>query len=308
MKDDSKLSLGILAGLGAGVLWGLVFVAPQIIPDFSPLEIAYGRFFFFGVFSLLYIRGVIHLIRSLTLTEIALVFALSAAGFWLYTLGLIQSVKMNGGVLTTLVIGLLPLTISLTESCNLRRKGQFILGLFLILLGLATLELLPLLVGSADSKNITLYGSFVLLASLFMWTWYGVRNSSFLKERQWISKRNFTSLVGMISLLCLTAIAIFNLDFQGLVRHSNFSVYLMLSAVLGLGSTWLAYWLWNICSNLCPPQISGPLIVSETVCGVLFTFIYQQRFPTMIEIIAISLFVAGALLSVISQAKVEKVR
>lgn len=306
MQNKSKLSFGILAGLGAGFFWGLVFLVPQAIPDFSPLEIAYGRFFFFGIFSLFYIRGVVHLVRRLEWSEIVTVLALSAAGFWLYTLGLVQSVKMNGGVFTTLVIGLLPITISLAERRTLRLQGKFISGLLLILLGLFTLELLPFLSDSRATMDINGSGYLILLFLLAIWTWYGIRNSAFLKEHQWIPKRDFTSLMGTVSLLCMTVIAIPTLDFRHLIHHHDLSIYLMWSVILGLGSTWMAYWLWNICSHLCPPQISGPLIVSETICGVLFTFIYHQRLPGLLEFAAIALFLAGALLSVISQVDSKK--
>jgi drug/metabolite transporter (DMT)-like permease len=41
----SKLPLGIAAGLATGMLWGFVFVVPQALPDFTPLELTLGRYF-----------------------------------------------------------------------------------------------------------------------------------------------------------------------------------------------------------------------------------------------------------------------
>ena len=35
---------GIVAGLAAGALWGLVFVAPRMAPGFSPVDLTAGRF------------------------------------------------------------------------------------------------------------------------------------------------------------------------------------------------------------------------------------------------------------------------
>ena len=35
---------GVLAGLLAGALWGLVFVAPRMVHGFSAVDLASGRF------------------------------------------------------------------------------------------------------------------------------------------------------------------------------------------------------------------------------------------------------------------------
>lgn len=46
-----SLTLGILAGIATGMLWGIVFIVPQALPDFTPLELSLGRYFFFGLAS-----------------------------------------------------------------------------------------------------------------------------------------------------------------------------------------------------------------------------------------------------------------
>ena len=35
---------GILAGLSAGALWGLVFVAPNLVPDLPSMDLVAGRY------------------------------------------------------------------------------------------------------------------------------------------------------------------------------------------------------------------------------------------------------------------------
>ena len=41
---------GIVAGLAAGALWGLVFVAPRMVSGFSPVDFTAGRFLAYGAF------------------------------------------------------------------------------------------------------------------------------------------------------------------------------------------------------------------------------------------------------------------
>ena len=42
---------GILAGLAAGALWGLVFVAPRMVPGFSSVDLTAGRFAAYGAIA-----------------------------------------------------------------------------------------------------------------------------------------------------------------------------------------------------------------------------------------------------------------
>ena len=37
------MGIGVLCGLLAGALWGLVFIVPELLSTFSPLELAVGR-------------------------------------------------------------------------------------------------------------------------------------------------------------------------------------------------------------------------------------------------------------------------
>ena len=35
----------------AGALWGMVFIVPELLPDFSPVELAVGRYTAYGAIS-----------------------------------------------------------------------------------------------------------------------------------------------------------------------------------------------------------------------------------------------------------------
>ncbi|MGY0675691.1 EamA/RhaT family transporter, partial [Xanthomonas campestris] len=43
-----RLMAGVASGMGAGALWGLVFLAPQLLAAFSPLQLALSRYLAYG--------------------------------------------------------------------------------------------------------------------------------------------------------------------------------------------------------------------------------------------------------------------
>src|SRR3569832_1293736 len=113
MSTDSRknLTLGILAGIATGMLWGVVFVVPQTLPDFTLLELSLGCYLFFGIASSFTLKRTWRDFKSFSSRDKGTVMLLSASGFWLYTILLFWAVDAAGGVLATLVIGLLPITI-----------------------------------------------------------------------------------------------------------------------------------------------------------------------------------------------------
>lgn len=301
MPHSSKhLATGIAAGIGAGVLWGLVFLAPQILNDFSPYEIAFGRFLFFALISCASVGKITGLIKKFSNRDLWQITLLSAFGFWLYTLLLVWSVQNSGGVITTVVIGILPITIAIAGQGRRVLRGNFLVGLGLLLAGLIVLNVVPVRLAGI---SLSWTGLFVLLVALGMWTWYAIANTAFQKAHPFVSKRDVISLTGLISFICLLGVSVFVIDFGHLLHHDHLGLYLMCSAVLGVGSTWLAYWLWSVCSTHCPPSISGPLIVAETICGVIFTFIYQIRLPSGYEMLALVLFAIGSVLCIRTEVK-----
>lgn len=285
-----RMTIGILAGIATGMLWGIVFVVPQILPDFTPLELSLGRYFFFGLASCFTLKRTLADFKSFSLRDKWQVFWLSASGFWLYTILLFWAVAAAGGVLSTLVIGLLPITIPLAAKRSLKLDKFFALGLSLILLGLVVLEIAPLL--SLDAPAPSAKGLFPLFSCLALWTWFGIKNTDFVQKHP-AAKVSLTNLMGLSSFIILAVIGAVLVDMPALLHHPHFGAFVIWSAVIGFGSSWGANILWNICSNNCPATISGPLVVAETSFGLLYTFLFQSRIPTGAEAFAILLFALG---------------
>jgi drug/metabolite transporter (DMT)-like permease len=53
--SNGNIVAGIACGMGAGALWGLVFLAPEVMRGFSPLQQAVGRYLAYGLLSALLI-------------------------------------------------------------------------------------------------------------------------------------------------------------------------------------------------------------------------------------------------------------
>lgn len=287
---------GILAGLAAGVLWGFVFLSPQILHDFSPFAIALGRFLCFGLISLIHARSVWRVWTVLDAKARCFVVALSAAGFWLYTVLLVWSVQHNGAVITTLVIGLLPVTIALAG--HRAWPGRLTqLGLALIVGGLLLLQAGKTDIASA-TQSVTLLGLGSLLGCVALWTWYSLASARFLHHHPQVPKNIFISMMGLISLISLMATAVLVADPTTLLQQPRLGTFGIWSLIVGVGATWVAYWLWSLTTTHCPPRVSGPLIVSETLFGLVYSFAYAQRWPEAHEAAAMAIFFAGALLCI----------
>jgi drug/metabolite transporter (DMT)-like permease len=301
MRGVNQLTLGIAAGIATGMLWGIVFVVPQALPDYSSLELSFGRYVFFGLASCLGLKRTWRDFSSFSWRDRGRVFLLSTSGFWLYTLFLFQAVTQAGGVLTTLVIGMLPVTIPLVAKGPRRIGGRFAFGLALLFAGLLVLN-----AGAfAGTTTLKLAGLAPLLSCLAMWTWFGIANTEFV-QRNPQAKVSLTNLMGLSSFAILALIAPFCIDLAALVRHPDFGAFLAWSALIGCGSSWAANILWNICSARCPATISGPLVVAETSFGLLYNFMFQHRMPTAAEAAAILLFGLGVFLAI--RAEIDETR
>ena len=301
---------GILAGLVSGALWGFVFVAPKMAPTVPSSLIACGRFLFYGLVSLLalglaYSRGarMQGLVNRGALKHAAL-FAL--AGNSLYYFFLVLGIRYAGVTASSLIIGLLPVTVALAgNGWRLDRTLAPSLSLIVVGITLVNVSLIDKSANIVASGQDPLLGVLFLLLSLALWTWYAVANSRFLKANPRISGSLWSSLTGVFTLvfsptlvIALAGPAATIEALQSMTSSGSWGPFLLCSAAMGLGSSWVALWFWNIASHALPSVLSGQLIVSETVFALLYGFIYDGKLPTPLEIAAIVLLISGVILAV----------
>ena len=109
---------GTLYALAAGLMWGLVFVAPLLLPDYPPALQSVGRYLAFGLIALPLAwmdRGAL---RRLARVDWIEALKLAAIGNLLYYLCLASAIQRAGAPLPTMIIGTLPVVIAI--SANLR--------------------------------------------------------------------------------------------------------------------------------------------------------------------------------------------
>ena len=105
---------GVAAGLGAGALWGLVFLAPKLSPEASPLLLTAGRYLAYGMIAAVLIaprwRRLAPLIDARAWR--ALVW-LSLAGNLVYFAFLVVAVHLAGVAASALIVGMVPVVVAL---------------------------------------------------------------------------------------------------------------------------------------------------------------------------------------------------
>jgi len=175
--------LGVACGVAAGALWGLVFVAPAVAHAFGPLQLAAGRYLAYGVFAVA--LAVPHWSRLLTLLGrrewIALGW-LSFLGNTLYYVLLASAVQFGGVAMTSLVIGFLPVAVTIIGSrdrgtVSLRKLAPSLLlgGAGILCVGWESLG-----GTSATAQPTQAVGLLCAFGALASWTAFAVGNSRWL--------------------------------------------------------------------------------------------------------------------------------
>jgi len=299
--NSENLWRGLGAGVLAGAMWGLVFLMPALAQGFSPAQLTAGRYLAYGaIAAVLVAPSWRRLARMLGRAEWRALFWLGFSGNILYYLCLAGAVQLGGIAMASLVIGLLPVTITIAGSRDagavpLRRLWpSLLLGLGGILcIGWPALGELR-----RGALSDSLLGLLCALGALGCWTAYAVFNSRWLARLQGITAHEWSLLTGVATggLALLVAVPAFVLAPQVHAVHdwlwftAAVSTLALLCSVAGNA-------LWNMASRLLPLTLVGQLVLFETLFGLLYGFLWEQRWPAPHELAAMLLLGAGLLVS-----------
>lgn len=292
---------GILAGLAAGALWGMVFVAPRMVPGISGVDFTAGRFFAYGLLAF----ALIMLARKRvwpTWAQARAAVLLSFLGFSGYYLLLVYGIRDAGTEVPSLIIGTIPLWMMiLGKPAGLSWKS-LIPGLLLTGCGLALMMSAShgQTSGAASGEQDHFWSGVAFsVASMVCWTAFGLMNAKWLKDHPEVSATTWANWLGVATGLgALVLWLAVGSEPKVLLAQPDIAMAAMLSVATGIGSAWIATILWNIASQRLSASLCGQLIVSETIFALVYSFLWDGQWPSAAQFAAAALFVGGILASI----------
>ncbi|HHT2664133.1 TPA: DMT family transporter [Citrobacter freundii] len=309
---------GVLYALLAGLMWGLIFVGPLIVPEYPAVLQSMGRYLALGLIALpIAWLGRVRL-RQLGRKDWVTALTLTMMGNLIYYVCLASAIQRTGAPVSTMIIGTLPVVIPVFANLLYsQRDGKLSWwrlspALVLIGIGLLCVNISELNQGLPDFSGWR-YGSGIALAliSVVCWAWYALRNSRWLRENpdkhpmMWATAQALVTLP--VSLFGYIAACLWlngqTPDFA-LPFGPRPAVFIGLMIAIAVLCSWVGALCWNVASQKLPTVILGPLIVFETLAGLLYTFILRQEFPPLLTVSGITLLMVGVVIAV--RAKPQK--
>ncbi|SFT94231.1 Permease of the drug/metabolite transporter (DMT) superfamily [Kosakonia arachidis] len=306
---------GVLYALFAGLLWGLIFVGPLIVPDYPAVLQSTGRYLALGLIALpLAWLGRARL-RQLTRGDWVTALALTIMGNLVYYVCLASAIQRTGAPVSTMIIATLPVVIPVCANLLYSQRDgklswrRLAPALTCIAIGLMCVNIAELRHGLPDF-TWSRYGTGIALAftSVGCWAWYALRNARWLRENpdknpmMWATAQALVTLpVSLIGYLAACQwLDVQEPDFP-LPFGPNPLVFIVLMFAIAVLCSWVGALCWNIACQRLPTVIVGPLIVFETLAGLLYTFLLRQSIPPLLTFCGIVLLVCGVVMAVLSK-------
>jgi drug/metabolite transporter (DMT)-like permease len=318
--QNQNLSLGILAALGAGLMWGLVFVAPLLLPNYPATLLTFGRYLAFGLVTLPIAWWFRAELKQLSKSDWWIATKLSLIGNFLYYLTLSAAIQLAGAPLPTLIIGTLPVVIAICSNLGGDRASRFrwislAPSLVLIAIGLLCVnaDQLQRLRGEDSTTNLQSYllGAALSWIAVAAWTWYPIHNARWLQKNTQHSSMTWASAQGLVTLPIAAIGFIATLAYFEATNHATFGLtkldaivdtaatkFWLLMFAIGFCASWLGTLLWNVASKNTPTALTGQLIVFETLAALAYAYIVYARAPSLLEAIGIALLILGVIVGV----------
>jgi drug/metabolite transporter (DMT)-like permease len=293
---------GVLAGLGAGALWGLIFVMPRMLGDYSGVDLTAGRFVAYGVLAACVMALGWRRRPRPTLRQAGAALGLSILGFSAYFLLLVLAIQDAGTEVPTLIIGTIPLWVMLLGKPVALRWRGLLPGLVLTLAGLL-LMMSATQSGPAGHGGHFYRGVALACAAMASWTLFALLNAAWLKRNPQVNATDWANWLGIaagLGALLLWWVA--GSDLPKLAAQPDLGLFAWLCLGTGFGSAWLATILWNLASQRLSASLCGQLIVSETVFALLYSFAWDGQWPSLVQSAACALFILGILASIKAHA------
>lgn len=304
----SKRAWGITNGAAAGALWGVVFLFPAVLHGFTALELSLGRFLAYGLISLcLMLPRLRATVRRLDRRDWITLVGLSLAGNLVYYVFVALAVQTAGGAATSLIVGLVPLVIAVVAvrdpaSVPLRRLAP---ALFLSLVGVVLIAYQAQASATDSASWPTRVGGLLCaVGALLSWSGYSIGNSRALARRPDLTGHEWSLLTGIVTgLLALVLLPVAMATSTKSHQPGEWTAFWIMSAGVAVLASVMGNACWNRASRALPLSLSGQMIVFETLFALLYSFAWQQRWPTVVECLAMACLIAGVVLCARAHAR-----
>ncbi len=291
----------VYAGM-AGAAWGGVFLVPKLLPEFSPLMLSCGRYLLYGAVSLLIaVPNARRLLKMLTKNDIVTLVKLALTGNLIYYVLLASAVQLAGIATASLIVGVLPVTITFAgrQDAGAVPLSRLVWPLLMVVLGIVCINIDIFFLDSARETSFASVGLGVACAfgALLCWTKFATDNARHLKSCRFNSG-DWSTLWGVTTgvlsaLIWSIASALSWSKMSVALPEKRWLMFWGINLTAAVFASWFGNWMWNASSRRLPLTLGGQLIVFETLFALLYGFIYLQRLPTMMEIVAILLLIGG---------------
>lgn len=303
--------LGVLFALSAGLMWGLIFVGPMLLPEYPAVLQSMGRYLFFGIITFAFVWPHRKQLKLLARSDWKEALILTIVGNIIYYSCLAGAILRAGPTISTMIIGTLPVVIPIASNIlyskfdgKLPWKKLFP-SLLCIAIGLMCVNLAELKEASLDF-DLSRYLSGILLAigAVLCWTIYPMRNARWLRQNPQHTPMTWAIAQGVITLPV------------ALIGYIGAAIYIGISTptfplpfgpypglfigvmfMIALLCSWLGTYCWNAASQRVPTAFLGPFIVFETLSGLLYSFILKQSWPSLLTVCGIIALVLGVILA-----------
>jgi drug/metabolite transporter (DMT)-like permease len=308
--SEQNLIRGVAAALGAGLVWGLVFVAPLLLPDYPATLLTFGRYLAFGLVTLPIAWWQARALRHLTRADWWLAVKLSMVGNIVYYLALSAAIQLAGAPLPTLIIGTLPVVIAVFSNLGDRQFSWARLLPSLALIGVGLLCVNADQVARLDASSTLrtyLLGAALAVVANAAWTWYPIHNARWLRAHPTHSSMTWATAQGLVTLPMALVGLMASMGYLMVTGDARFAVsvwgpqperFWALMLVIGFSASWLGTLLWNIASKNTPTALTGQLIVFETLAALGYAYLVYQRAPSGFEMAGIGALVLGVVVGV----------
>jgi drug/metabolite transporter (DMT)-like permease len=303
--EGTARATGVTVGIMANMTWGLGYLIPVLLSAFNPVAITVGRYLSYGLVSLVIVlcagRGLRYRAR---IWWTAIQFAIG--GNVVYYFSIVLGVSLVGAPVVAVILGTLPVTVTLYAN---RRHRDYpfrtlIPALALIGFGLLVVNALEVDWSGLGGRSVgdQLLGIGCAVLSLVLWTWFSVANSTFLRANPQISSAEWSTVIGVVTLvLSVVSIPVLLvgsgvLASETAAPRSSWWWLVVGGVILGVVVSWFATLLWNQASVLLPMSLAGQLIVFETLSGLGYVFAVTGRVPPLLEFAGIAMVIGGVLM------------